>query len=401
VGPYLDGKVRPSSFPSLLSQTGAFRDVRTLDPHPALLPFDLNTPLWSDGAVKTRWLAVPNDGAPYGPAERIGFAPTGEWTFPEGTVFVKTFELPLDDTNPGVRRRLETRLLIRDATGGVTGVTYKWRADQAEADLLPDGGPDEGLTEEFDIRTATGTRRQTWYYPSRADCLRCHNPTANFVLGVKTRQINRSYRYSSTGIADTQLRTWNHLELFDPPLAEADIPLLPRLAPIGDASATLEHRVRSYIDANCAGCHRPGLFTHGTFDERFDTPLSEQGIIDGFVFNSVGIPNGRVVVPGDVSRSVMHRRISVVGSPDQMPPLARNTVDAEAVALLEAWIAALAPSGGGGSGGCGATGVEALLVLLLPALFRNTLAAARSRHRSRARMRSSSEPSGARAIRRR
>lgn len=367
VGPYLDGRVAPGAFPALLSQTGAFADVRILTPGAALLPFDLNTPLWSDGAVKRRWVAVPNDGAPYGAGERVSFAPAGEWTFPAGTVFVKLFELPVDDTDPSVRKRLETRFLVRDASGGVVGVTYRWRADGSDADLLPDGGPDSGPSEVVAIRTATGTRTQTWYYPSRADCLRCHNAAAGFVLGVKTRQLNRPFTYPPGGVTDNQIRTWNHLGLFDPAPNEADIPGFTRMFALNDASASLHDRARSYIDANCADCHRPGFFQqHGTFDARYDTPFEDQGILNGAVFNSVGIPGGRVVVPGDVSKSVLHARVASADAGVRMPPLAKNEVDAEAVALLAAWIESLGAqpsSGGGGGGGCGMTGLEALALV--------------------------------------
>ena len=93
------------------------------------------------------------------------FSVTGEWIFPAGTVLVKNFELPTDATNPSAKRRLETRLLVRDSAGGVYGVTYKWRADESDADLLP-----TSVTEDIPIKTATGeVRHQTWYYPSRND----------------------------------------------------------------------------------------------------------------------------------------------------------------------------------------------------------------------------------------
>jgi len=113
--------------PPLLSQTGAFSDTRHLIPSEGLIPYDLVVAFWSDGAGKSRWAAVPD--------EKIKFSPTGEWVFPQGTVFVKTFELSTDAADPGVKRRLETRLLVRDSAGGVYGAVYKWRPDNSDADF--------------------------------------------------------------------------------------------------------------------------------------------------------------------------------------------------------------------------------------------------------------------------
>jgi uncharacterized repeat protein (TIGR03806 family) len=321
--------------PPLLSQTGAFTNLATLAPNNSLLPYTVNTPLWSDNAVKFRWMSVPNDGAPYTASEMISFSPTGAWTFPTGTVFVKHFELPIDDTNPALRKRLETRFLVF-GTNGYYGLTYKWRADNSDADLLA-----SNLSETNFITTATGIRTQVWYYPNRQDCLICHNPNARSVLGVRTCQLNGDYDYPSTGQTDNQLRALNHIGIFNPAINETNIPAYPRSVAINDTSATLELRVRSYLDANCAQCHRPGG-APAFFDARLDTPLGQQGIVEGPVVNPMGITNAAVVAPRSLTQSLLYVRDNLVGA-SQMPPLAKNTIDTNYIDVLGKWINSLPP----------------------------------------------------------
>ncbi len=312
--------------PRLLSQTGAFSDADRLQPDPALIPYDLNVSFWSDGASKSRWVAIPTD-------QKIKFSPAGEWSFPNGTVFIKHFELATDETRPNFRRRLETRLLVRDATGGVYGVTYKWRADNSDADLLS-----TNLTEAILIRTATGVRTQLWYYPSRQDCLVCHTANAGGVLGVKTRQLNRRFAFPP-GISDNELRAWNHLGLFDPELDENRLPDLSSLARADDTTRSPEDRARSYLDANCAQCHRP-QGTVASFDARYDTPLARQELIEGPVLINEGIDGARLIAPNDIWRSILFLRINTLEA-IKMPPLAHNQLDRQAVTLLRQWIESL------------------------------------------------------------
>jgi uncharacterized repeat protein (TIGR03806 family) len=315
-----DGKI-----PLLLSQTGAFSSTRNLVPAGGLIPYDLVVPFWSDGASKLRLIAVP-DG-------KIEFRAAGEWTFPSGTVFVKTFELPTDAADPAIKRRLETRLLVRDETGGVYGVVYKWRPDNSDADLLS-----ASLSEEIPVRTAAGLSRQTWYYPGRQDCQACHNANAGGVLGITTRQMNRAFAYPS-GVQDNELRAWNRLGLFTPALEDADLASLPTLAASDDGTRSVQERARSYLDANCAQCHRPGG-TVAYFDARFDTPIERQELIDGPVLIDQGIDRPRVISPHDIWRSIAFMRVNTVDD-IKMPPIARQTIDEKGVQLLREWILSL------------------------------------------------------------
>ncbi|HEY1120893.1 MAG TPA: PQQ-dependent sugar dehydrogenase, partial [Haloferula sp.] len=157
--------------PALLSQTGVFTNLATLSTAQGVIPYDVANPLWSDGAAKRRWIILPNDGAHDTAQEDIVFSEEGNWVFPAGTVFVKHFEVGTDENNPATVKRLETRFLICTAGGGKYGVTYKWNAAGTDAVLMS-----SGLDESYNVTLAGGgTETRTWSYPSRAQCLLCHN----------------------------------------------------------------------------------------------------------------------------------------------------------------------------------------------------------------------------------
>src|SRR5262249_24741294 len=157
-----------------------------------------------------------------------------------------------DETRPELKRRLETRLLVRDATGSVYGVTYKWRADNADAELLA-----SNFSETILIKTISGVRTQTWYYPSRQDCRVCHTDKAGGVFAAKPRQINRDTALGN-GKPENQLLRLNRIGLFESGFRSEDLAHYARLASPDDPTRSLEERARSYLDANCAHCHRPG-----------------------------------------------------------------------------------------------------------------------------------------------
>jgi mono/diheme cytochrome c family protein len=321
--------------PGLLSETGVFSNTPAMLPTNGLIPYTPNTPLWSDSALKIRYVSVPNNGGLDTPDQQIGFFPTGGWTFPSGTVFVKTFELLTNLSDPDSIRRLETRLLVRDTNGAVYGVTYKWLPDNSDAVLLSNS-----LTEAIQITNAGSSFIQNWYYPSPADCLTCHTKVESYVLGVNTRQLNGADTYPATGVTDNQLRTFNRLGLFYPAFNEADITNFEQLSSVTNQNAPLVQRARSYLDANCAQCHQPGG-TGITFDARYDTPLTNQNIINAVAAFSLGYDNAKIVAPSDIWRSVLYDRMNTVNSAIKMPTLDRNTIDTNAVQVMAAWINSL------------------------------------------------------------
>ncbi len=185
------------------------------------------------------------------------------------------------------------------------------------------------------------TRLQRWTYPGPQSCLSCHNAASGGVLGLSTRQMNGNYLYAKAAVTDNQLRAWAHAGLFSNAPLEADIPTLSALVPLSATSASLEDRARSYLDANCSSCHRPGGVPT-LWDARHLTPLATQGIINGDLITDLGITGAKVIKPADVTKSMIHLRTDLIG-PHQMPPIGRNRIDAAAVKLLEEWIASLPP----------------------------------------------------------
>ena len=321
--------------PPLLSGTGVYADTASRTPAAGLIPYQLILPMWSDGAVESDYLAVPRRDGPITPDEQLRLHATNSWMFPNGTVLVKNFDLTVDETRPDApRQRLETQLLVRDLNGAVYGVTYKWRADNRDADLLT-----TGVSEDILITNATGVRTQTWTYASPADCLTCHTPAAKYVLGVNTHQLDGAYTYPATGITDNQIRTLNRLGLFSPAINENDIATYPKLAVPTDTGASLTERARSYLDANCAQCHRPGGVAN--FDARFDTPLENQHLTNFPAAVTLGYLNAEIIKPGDLTGSVLHDRLATNAPTIKMPPLGRNMEDTRGVKLISDWIMSL------------------------------------------------------------
>ncbi len=363
-----------AAFPRRLSQTGMFRDTAGLLPAEGLLPYDVNVPLWSDGAMKQRYLALPR-------AASVRFNPDGAWQFPQGTVLVKTFFLPAtaeaagraprtisaaELADPRQWRRLETRLLVH-APEGWQGYTYVWNDAQTDAELL------EGAkTVEVPVPSAGGQQKFAWYFPSRSDCMACHTPAAGFVLGLNTRQLNRpavggpgAWRGASGPAAGSrkqgatqevaaagdptkfpnQIVLWRELGVFSNPPAGADDSweAYPDwFTTPATTAATRQRLVRAYLDANCAMCHVPGGIV-GRPDFRFQTPLERAQLIGANPGQGgIGPANSKVVRPGDPEGSELWHRLRTRG-PRQMPPLASNHPDDQAVALVRQWILDLQP----------------------------------------------------------
>lgn len=318
------------NLPATLSESGLFKDLETLEPLDALIPYDVNVPLWSDGAKKTRWASIPS-------SEVIQFAADGPWTFPAGSVFVKHFEMALDERQPEELTRLETRVLVKGRDERLYGVTYKWREDGTDADLLV-----ESLLEDVEITDGGGNvRLQRYFYPGPGDCLTCHNASAGRILGVNTAQLNGEFFYENTGRVGHQLTTWQRAGLFAHRNDWQRTDQYPALAPLSDTTRSHEDRVRSYWAANCGMCHGVQEDIKAEWDARYSTPLEKQGVINGELIGSNAPDGAAVVVPGDPQHSVLYLRDASTDQADRMPPLGRSRADQDYLEVLEAWILSL------------------------------------------------------------
>jgi glucose/arabinose dehydrogenase/mono/diheme cytochrome c family protein len=310
------------AFPPTLADTGAFADLTTLTTQPGIIPYDINLPFWSDNARKTRWFSLPN------PALTMVFTREANWTFPTGAVWIKHFELELTNGVASSARRLETRFIVKNASG-VYGVTYRWGTNTSNATLVPD----EGMDETFTVVDGGNVRTQVWHYPSRSECVSCHTPGGGFALGFNSAQINRDFDFGDG--PENQIRGLANAGYFSGPITSPNI--LPALAHITNSAVSRQFRVRSYLMVNCGQCHQPGGTSIGNWDARITTRTSAAGIIDGTLINSFGDPLHRVIAPGSTAHSMILTRITSTGT-TRMPPIDSTALDTEAIALLSAWI---------------------------------------------------------------
>jgi uncharacterized repeat protein (TIGR03806 family) len=327
-------------FPRRLSETGFFTSTKTMTPAPGLIPYDVNVPLWSDGAAKERYIALPE-------GTTIKFSPDGQWEFPAGAVLVKSFFLETKAGDPSSRRRLETRFMVHKKPQPIDGLevpfrpqqwigyTYLWNDEQTDATLL-----DAAVTRDYRVKTAAGELSQSWYYPSRADCMNCHTPAAGFVLGLNTRQFNRQQNYGA--VTDNQIRALDHLGVFQrmtspPDTREAYPDWNAAIRQQNDATQTAA-LARSYLDVNCSICHCPGGTSDNSLDMCFHTSLSETKLIGTPpAKGDYGPAGSKIITPGDPAHSILLTRMKTRGE-GKMPNVATLEVDDAAVEIIRQWI---------------------------------------------------------------
>jgi uncharacterized repeat protein (TIGR03806 family) len=297
-------------WPDSLIETGCVNpDDPTQRPEGAI-PYTVKTAQWADGAEVSRWMALPD-------GQTIRIDADGDWQLPPGSVVVQNLSL---DGSP-----VETRVLAHHDDGSTAGYTYAWNADATDATLVTGGRTD----------TVDG---QHWRWPAANECLSCHSDAAGRTLGLETAQLNGDLDYD--GLVANQLATLQHIGLFTDGLG-AEAVDLPTLHGIDQTAVSSEDRARSYLHANCSGCHRLGATGRGPMDFRY-TATNEELSVCGIEpeHGTLGIEHALLVSPGDPDSSVLSRRMDALDA-WRMPSVGSSTVDAQAVAVIDDWIRGL------------------------------------------------------------
>lgn len=344
--------------PRRLKGTVFFSDVPSLTPAADMIPYTVSSPLWSDGASKTRWIRVPA-----GQKITLNSAPgsvnDGTLKFPVGTAFIKQFDLPEDfQAKDRATRHLETRVLVV-GTDTTYGYTFRWRPTGTDADLVADG-QDETL-----VNAANPSDVRNWHYPSPAQCLGCHRN--GYDTDGTGQQTLRNEKYRILGFTPAQLlgelqQDGTAIDLRaaarifdDAALAKiAGTPVLP----VPGKEGTVAGQALAYLASNCSPCHHENAsftgrdqtwiatFGAGTLAQRgldlnaANYPMTVRLANDR---NNQSLKNGKLIDVATPDNSVLLNRL-LTNDPDlRMPPIARNVPDPTGAAVVRAWIAAGAP----------------------------------------------------------
>jgi uncharacterized repeat protein (TIGR03806 family) len=304
-----------------LSDYGFFKGtLKEQIPSDGVVLYTLNSPLFSDYASKLRFVKLPA-------GQSVAYNPDSVLQFPVGTAIVKTFYYPIDERNPKKGRRLmETRVLLHEAKGWVA-LPYIWNKEQTDAVLEVAGGSDQ-------VSWIDGAgKKQSFEYqvPNMNQCKGCHERSGEMTpIGPSVRQLNDG----------RQLQHWETAGLIKG-LPKDHIPALVNYS---DASASLDDRVKAYLDINCAHCHNPtgparssGLYL--TWDSKDRTAY-------GFLKPPVAAGRGSGnlsydIVPGKPEQSILHYRMASRDPGVMMPELGRQLTHHEGVELVRSWIASL------------------------------------------------------------
>jgi hypothetical protein len=314
----------PESWPSpLLRDTGLYQDWDTKTIAPETLQFSPQYPLWTDGAIKTRWMQLPA-------GTRIDASDPDAWQFPVGTRFWKEFRFS---------RRSETRFIEHTAEGWKYAA-YAWTDDESEATLAPDRGTFSNVVIRGTVRHAI---------PSTADCRACHEGSPSRILGFSALQLSTDRDPNAPHAEPLQRDAVTLRTLIDRGLVRGLPPHLADGAPRIAAKTPTARAALGYLHSNCGNCHAASGEL-ASLALSLNYPLAAPsaggppaivtmvGRTSKFVPSTWDGPAERVRM-GDPDRSVLVARLASRNPVAQMPPLGSRLVDEQAVALIRKWIA--------------------------------------------------------------
>jgi uncharacterized repeat protein (TIGR03806 family) len=317
-----------------LSSYGFFTGpLKNLQPAEGVIPYTLNSALFTDYAYKKRFVKIPK-------GQRVNYHDTEVLTFPEGTVLIKNFYYPADFREPEKNIRiLETRLLLLEG-GQWKALPYIWNEEQTEAYLDV-----AGKTLPVSWTHSNGDKRTVNYsIPNANQCKGCHLKGDRVVpIGPTARQLNGTL----PGHHKIQLVEWQEQGHLD---SLPDLKFLPRLAAYDNPNESLDARARAWLEINCAHCHRPdgpgktsGLHLLASVTDRAKLGIGKAPVAAG---KGSG---GRLysIVPGHPDQSILQYRIESTHPGIMMPELGRTLVHEEGVELVRKWISELQPTAGG------------------------------------------------------
>lgn len=305
----------PTALPTDLSTFGFFRDGAALTPAEGVTPYRLNTPLWSDGAEKLRFLYLPKGVTARAQGE-------GLLDLPVGAALVKSFAFAEAGQNERRGQRLiETRVLLHRA-GGWVAASYQWDAAQTSARLVPAGA-------RVPITTPAG-EAISYKIPNRNQCKECHAlDNVMTPIGPKARNLSAAW-------LDAQHRAG---KLDAVPAVAHRLPLWEERAKLAPALAA-----RAYLEANCAYCHNArgaasnsGLWLGWDEADPVRLGLGKPPVAAGRGSGSLAYD----VAPGNPEGSILLHRMASTEPGVAMPEIGRSSVDKDGLEVIRAWIKSL------------------------------------------------------------
>ncbi|SEW45665.1 conserved hypothetical protein, HNE_0200 family [Chryseobacterium wanjuense] len=316
---------------SKLSTYAFFKgDLKNLDPVAKVIPYEPASSLFTDYALKKRFIWMPND------VKASYDADDKSLNFPVGTVLIKNFYY--NTIQPGnTTKILETRLMIKKSSGWIFA-EYLWNDAQIEAELVTGTDFTSGSSKNITFKKENGDIITTDYrIPSETECYACHKLDNKPVpIGVKPQNLNGSYNYPN-GLKN-QLQ-----KLVDEGYLQSYPSNIVSTVNYKDTSKPLDIRLRSYLDINCAHCHQDNArcdYRAIRLSFSQTTNLAKMGVCI-LADEPIDPSLERIITPGNPNKSVMHFRLSSVNENNRMPLLGRTIVHDEGVDLLKQWISSL------------------------------------------------------------